>query len=238
MSDSFRIEYRFEFPDGEKKDFRIDLDRSNLLMPVAEIDPLPSWATIDFETCSVCKLDPEKHPACPIALNMVSLVDAFQDFFSYEEVSVTVTIEERSYHKETSLQFGLSSLVGIIMVSSGCPTMELLKPNVRFHLPFSSLEEMAYRSFTMYLLGQFYRQRKGLSTNWTFEDFEEIFNQVGEVNRAFSARLLAASKKDANINALVNLHCLGEMTPRVVPEILDEMEKYFTAYTEPANASS
>jgi len=180
----------------------------------------------------VCKLDQEKHPACPIALNMVNLVEEFHDFLSYEEVVVTVTTEERSYRKETDLQTGLSPLLGIIMVSSGCPTMELLKPNVRFHLPFASLEEMAYRSVTMYLLGQFYRQRKGLKASWTFAEFEEIFNQVGEVNRAFSERLQSASKKDASINALVNLYCLGEMAPRAIPNILDEMEKYFTAYMD------
>lgn len=231
MSDCFSIEYCFEFSPELKKSFKISLDRSNLLVPPAQIKSPPPWAAIDFHKCSLCQLDSKKHPHCPIALNMVNLVEEFQECLSYDEVIVTVTTEERTYRKETDLQMGLSPLLGIIMVSSGCPTMELLKPNVRFHLPFASLEEMAYRSITMYLLGQFYKQRKGLEANWTFEDFAGIFDQVGEVNRAFSARLLSASKKDASINALVNLHCLGEMTPRAIPDMLDEMEKYFTAYT-------
>ena len=232
MSDCLCIEYCFEFSPEVKKSFSLSLDRSNLLMPTSAIESPPSWAALDFHTCPVCKLDPKQHPVCPVALNMVNLVEEFQDFLSYAEVTVTVTTDERSYQKKTDLQQGLSPLLGIIMVSSGCPTMELLKPNVRFHLPFATLEEMAYRSVTMYLLGQFYKQRKGLTANWSFEEFEEIFSQVGEVNRAFSERLLAASKKDASINALVNLYCLGEMTPRIIPDMLDEMEKYFSAYAD------
>ena len=230
MGNSFSIEYCFEFSANSKKTFKIILDRSNLLMPAAEIGSPPAWAALDFHRCSVCELDPKQHPTCPVALNLVPLVEEFQEYLSYEEVVVTVTTEERSYQKKADLQTGLSPLLGIVMVSSGCPTMELLKPNVRFHLPFASPEEMAYRSFTMYLLGQFYKQRKGKNVNWSFEAFKDIFSQITELNSAFSERLLAASKKDASINALVNLHCMGQMAPAIIPNILDEMEKYFSAY--------
>ena len=82
----------------------------------------------------------------------------------------------------------------------------------------------------MYLLGQFYRQRRGDEVDLSFEGFKAIFQQVGDLNRAFSERIHAASQKDASINALVNLYCMGEMTPAAIPGILDEMEKYFTAY--------
>ena len=230
MSDSLQIQYHFEFSPELEKTFTLSLDRSTLQVPPAEIESPPEWTALEFNRCSICKLDAQVHSECPVALNLVGLVESFKDFVSYDEVTVTVTTEERSYSKKCDLQTGLSPMLGIIMVASGCPTMDLLKPNVRFHLPFTSLEEMAYRSFTMYLLGQFYRQRQGKDVDWSFEGFSHIFDQVTELNSAFSERLLAAAKKDASINALVNLCCMGQMTPTAIPSILDEMEQYFSAY--------
>ncbi|PLX98811.1 MAG: hypothetical protein C0623_11195 [Desulfuromonas sp.] len=230
MSESLTIDYCYEFSADSKKKFRISLDRTNLLMPPAAVESPPAWTDLDFHKCPSCTLDQNQFPQCPVAINLVSLVEEFQECLSYDGVTVTVTTEERVYTKECDVQMGLSPLLGIIMVSSGCPTMELLKPNVRFHLPFATLEEMAYRSFTMYLLGQFYKQRNGGEVDWSFDGFKKIFKQVGDLNRAFSARLQAASQKDASLNALVNLYCMGEMTPGAIPGILDEMEKYFAAY--------
>jgi hypothetical protein len=230
MADSFKIEYLFEFSPDLKKSFTLILDRSNLQIPPADVASPPEWTALDFNRCPICKLDSQSHPECPVALNLVALVETFKDFVSYDEVTVTVTTEERSFSKKCDLQTGLSPMLGIIMVASGCPTMDLLKPNVRFHLPFTSLEEMAYRSFTMYLLGQYYRQRQGKGVDWSFDGFRDIFDQVTTLNSAFSERLLAAAKKDASINALVSLCCMGQMTPGVIPDILNEMEQYFSAY--------
>jgi len=230
MADSFQIDYHFEFTPALSRSFSISLDRSNLQVSPADVTTPPAWTALDFNCCPACRLDPQKYSECPVALNLVEVVETFKDFVSYDEVTVTVTTAERTYSKKCDLQTGLSPLLGIIMVASGCPTMDLLKPNVRFHLPFTSLEEMAYRSFTMYLLGQYYRQRQGKEVDWSFAGFSSIFDQVTELNSAFSERLLIAAKKDASINALVNLCCMGQMSPGVIPGILDEMEPYFSAY--------
>jgi hypothetical protein len=77
---------------------------------------------------------------CPVVLNLAGIVEVFRDYFSYESVKVTVTMRERVSWKTTSLQEGLTSLLGLIIVTSGCPVMEHLKPMARFHLPFSTLE--------------------------------------------------------------------------------------------------
>ena len=76
---------------------------------------------------------------------------------SHEMVTVTVRTDERTFTKETMIQHGLSPLVGIIMTTGGCPIMEHLKPMVRFHLPFASLEETIFRMVSMYLMVQYYR---------------------------------------------------------------------------------
>lgn len=61
--------------------------------------------------------------------------------------------EERTYSKDTLLQQGLASLLGIVMTTSGCPVLEPLKPMVRFHLPFATLTETVYRMVSMCLVG-------------------------------------------------------------------------------------
>lgn len=71
---------------------------------------------------------------CPIAARVVDLVESFRDSVSYEEVTVTVETAERSFRSRTSLQKGLSGILGIYMVSSGCPVVNKLRPMVATHL--------------------------------------------------------------------------------------------------------
>jgi len=235
MSDGYQIDYRFDFPGGESKTMEFCLDRATLrIAPFALAEP-PEWTRLDFHRCPVCRLSPEADGVCPVAANMAQAVEEFKEYLSFDEVTVTVTTEERSFVKQTPLQFGLSPMLGIIMVSSGCPTMEQLKPNVRFHLPFASLEETVYRSITMYLLGLFYRQQRGEQVDWSLAGLEQLYLEVGEVNSAFAERLRVAARTDANINALVNLHCLGEMVSPSIETILEQMEGYFAELTAAKN---
>jgi hypothetical protein len=50
------------------------------------------------------------------------------------------------------------------------------------------------------------------------------------VNRDFANRLRDAAKKDANINALVNLDCFAAMVPLVAEDTLKALKPYFSAY--------
>ena len=232
MDAGFQIDYRFDFATGESRSFSFCLDRATLRMAPAELAAPPEWAVMSFHQCPVCRLDPVEHPYCPIALNMAQIVEEFKEYLSFDEVTVTVTTEERTYVKQTPVQFGLSPMLGIIMVSSGCPSMETLKPMVRFHLPFASLEETVYRGISTYLISQLYRQRRGETVDWSLDGLPRLYAEVGEVNSAFAERLRAAARKDANINALVNLHCMGEMAPPSAESVLNSMENYFSALTD------
>ena len=60
------------------------------------------------------------------------------------------------------VQMGVSSLLGVIMTTSGCPIMAQLKPMVRFHLPFASLEETIFRMVSMHLVAQYLRHQDGV----------------------------------------------------------------------------
>ncbi len=230
MESCLEIHYRYYFRDGRGEEFAVLLDTDTLTWIGEKPFNPPHWTKLEHEQCTNCPFTPEKTPYCPIAINMFHIVERFKEFFSYEDVDVTVTTEERIYRKQTSLQQGLSSLIGIIMVSSGCPRMEKLKPMVRFHLPFASLEETVYRTVAMYLVSQYYLNKSGVSPDLELTGLEELYGAVGEVNTCFANRLREAAKKDANLNALVNLHCFAEMVPLSAEEMLEQIKGHFSAF--------
>ena len=156
MENPIQISYSFKFSEGANKIFNILLDRQTLAFSSAIRSDPPLWAKLNHNKCSNCSLDERSNKHCPVALNLADIAEEFKDFFAYENVSVTVTTEDRTYSKDTTIQQGLSALIGIIMTTSGCPVMERLKPMVRFHLPFASLTETIFRMVSMYLMAQYF----------------------------------------------------------------------------------
>jgi hypothetical protein len=185
---------------------------------------------LNHKKCGNCSLDESKHTYCPIALNFANIAEPFKDMLSHEMVTVTVRTDERTFSKQLMIQHGLSPLVGIIMTTSGCPVMEYLKPMVRFHLPFASLDETVFRMVCMYLMVQYYRNQDGKPAEWNIDGLMQAYAQVSIVNRDFAVRLRDAAKKDANINALVNLDCFAAMMPFAAEETLKNLKPYFGAY--------
>jgi len=230
MENTLNISYLFTFGHDKVKEFTVRLNRKNLALVREREDAPPAWAALDSHRCDNCPLDAAKTRHCPVALNMAGIVSEFADFFSYETVHVNVTTQERTYSKATTLQEGLSSLIGIIMVTSGCPVMEKLKPMVRFHLPFASIEETVFRMVSMYLVAQYFRKMEGRLADWDLEGLKKIYDDVGRVNMSFAARLKDAAVNDANVNALVNLDVFAKMVPLTAEEMLAEIREYFAAY--------
>lgn len=230
MAETFSIRYQFAFAEHAATSFTVHLDRETFDLVRRPVSFPPDWTVLGNQQCGHCPFDVATTPHCPIALNLAGIVEHFQDYFSYQTVVCTVTTEERDYVRETSLQQALSALIGIVMVTSGCPRMARLKPNVRFHLPFATLEETVYRTLSMYLVSRYLLHRRGQSVDFDLKGLEEIYADVGTVNTCFAKRLLQSAKKDANLNALVNLHCFAEMVPLSADEVLDDMAGAFAAF--------
>jgi hypothetical protein len=230
MSDNLSIVYTFTFSNNQNKQFDLTLDRSTLSLKKTRAGAPPHWTLLHQHQCKICPLKAGSINCCPVAINMADIVEEFKEYLSHEHVHVTVTTEARTYSKETTLQEGLSALKGIIMVTSGCPVMEPLKPMVRFHLPFATMEETVFRMFATYLVAQYYRRHKGMTSDDSLEGLEKIYADVAGVNKCFANRLQEAARKDANINALVNLDCFAEMVPLSAEDLLAEIEPDFAAY--------
>ena len=223
-----KIRYVFSLQEkGEKKVFEVNLDPQTLDI-VQENKLTPDWTQLGFYKCNVCPLDSARHPHCPVAVNIASVAETFANIVSCERAEVTVETEERRVCKETQIADGLYSLLGIYMASSGCPMLEKLKPMVRFHLPFASIDETAYRAVTMYLAAQYFRMKKGLKPDWELTGLTHIYEGVRDVNICFTERLRNASKQDSMLNSIVNLDMFAIMLS--VPTLSNDLEYLFAPY--------
>jgi hypothetical protein len=229
MTDYFKIVYAYRFDDGSTIKFDLLLDPETLALVPEKNDDLPEWSLLGYCQCSICPLDERIHPRCPVAANFSGIVEKFKDFTSHDRVAVACIVEERTYSKSTTVQMGVSPLLGIIMTTSGCPIMEQLKPMVRFHLPFASLEETIFRMVSMHLVTQYLRHQSGKSSEWSLDGLTKIYAQVGKVNKDFADRMVGASRSDVNVNALVNLDAFAKMVPLAADKMLKKISPYFSA---------
>jgi len=224
-------QYIFKFDNGTERQFVITIDELTLNMIPAQRENLPDWTHLAFCRCSNCPIDPEYNKYCPVAANLVELIEFFNNFVSIEDVETVVITDERTYMKRASVQSGLSSLMGIIMATSGCPILDRLKPMVRFHLPFASSLDTAYRVMSMYLMAQFFLEKKGAEPDWSMKNLSKIYGEVEIVNKCFAKRVKENTKEDASINALVILHSFASYVKFILDKkLLSEIEVLFEDY--------
>ena len=225
------IEYRFRFAQGADKVFLVQLQQPGLGLVLSPAASLTEWTRLEHCQCPNCPLQPSETPHCPAARGLAELIDAFRDCLSTEPAEITVAVEAREYRKRASVQYGVSALMGLLMATSGCPIMDKLRPMVHVHLPFATIEETMFRSASMYLLAQFFRCQRGQEPDWDLSRLLDIFQDVGEVNQAFSRRLVSINPKDASLNALANLDCFAMVTSFAInKDKLKELESLFHAY--------
>ena len=212
-----------------RKEFEVQLD-PDTLRTIIPTDPKPDWARLEYHQCGNCPLDPAREPYCPAAVRIAPLVAAFSDSLSHQEAEVVVTTDERTISKRTTVQEGLTSLMGIHLVSSGCPILAHLRPMVRFHLPFASIEETIYRMASMYLMAQYFKMNKGMETDWEIRDLANLYAEIQKVNADLSLRMQNAAQKDASLNALVHLDIFAMMLNEGLWEKVGELERLFEPY--------
>jgi hypothetical protein len=228
MSGPLRIRYRFDLPDGSQKtlDFNFDPVRFRMINPPPQSPPF--WTELKFNRCANCPLAETEHTHCPAALQMAAALEPLNSLNSFDTVGVTVMQPERSIHAETSAQQAMSSVLGLIMATAGCPWTDRLRPMARFHLPFASEAETVYRTVSMYLLarelGTAGPARPG------FDALEELYRNLHIVNRDMSRRLGAATNTDPARNAMALLDSYTTLLPAALESSLDELEPLFDGW--------
>jgi len=229
----FKIDYNFTFKDGSEQTFNIRLNNETLQLEEDIQKPYPEWANLDFHKCPHCPLDSKTTQHCPIALNLTNIIEFFKKIQSIERVDVKVITEQRSYTKsDVDIQKPIGALIGIYMVSSGCPIMDKLRPMVRFHLPFANPDETTYRALSMYLMAQFFVYKQKGEPDWDMKNLGKIYDDVKKVNIAFCERLRELKIDDASLNAIVILDCFAQSVSYSIEfeEMLNEIKNLFRAY--------
>jgi hypothetical protein len=226
--------YTIRLEDGSQMRFAVTLDGETLsLLPPPATSPAPEWTRLAFHQCPNCPLRPETHERCPVAANLVPVIEAFRDRRSFEPVEVSVESQHRTYARKAGLQTAISPLLGLHMVTSGCPVMDRLRPLVETHLPFMSRRETQYRMLSLHLMSQFFAERRGEPVEVGLDRLRETMEAVHEVNVAFCNRLRAITEKDASINAIVILSTLGDFPDeRLVEQDLERLERLSREYYE------
>ncbi len=224
------ISYIFDLDDDRQEIFELRLDNQNMELIHNPSDEVPEWTDLKFHQCPHCPLNNEVRPNCPVALNLSSVIKRFEQVNSYDEITLKIITEERTVFEKTTAQRGISSLLGLLFATSGCPHTDFMKPMARFHLPLSSEEETIYRATGMYLLAQYYLEKEGESRDQDFEGLKQIYNNLHIINRSIADRIRSATAADSSTNAVVLLDMLTHLMPIAIEEQLDELKYLFTAY--------
>ena len=119
--ETINIRYLFKLPDNQQEVIDIHLHPETLDLMNAIPEKLPDWTKLDFHQCPNCPLTPETRQHCPIAVHFVKLLGIFESLLSYDTIHVDIITPQRVITKETSAQKGVSSLMGLLMATSGCP---------------------------------------------------------------------------------------------------------------------
>ena len=233
ISDELEYTYTFIFPDGQQKVLSIKVDKATLGIIRKDRSHYPEWAKLSKFKCPHCPLSEEKYDYCPLAMNLVDIIEQFRDLPSFQNAEILVETQQRSYSKKTSLQAGVSSLLGILMVSSGCPIMGKLKPMLHFHLPFASLEETQFRALSFYLLSQYIVWKRGAEPDWEMNNLVNIYEEIRELNHSVSKKIVNLEEMDTSINSLVILNNFADYVTFTIDEkMIEELEFYLRGFLD------
>jgi hypothetical protein len=229
--DVLEFKYCFTLPDGSEETWNVQLDKSKINLLGDPSKHLPSWTKLDFHQCPNCPLGLDTHPNCPLSVSLVDLVTQFDRVLSYDKIHLKVITEERVIFQETTAQKGISSLMGLLMATSGCPVTSFFRPMARFHLPLASDEETIYRATSMYLLAQYFIKKEEGNADFDMIGLKKHYENIDIVNANIALRLRSAVKTDSMINALVLLDSYAKgFSSFSIDDSLEEIRYLFAPY--------
>lgn len=172
------FKYIFIPPDGRqfRMDIQLDSQSLNLIDNCPEV--LPEWAALEFYQCPHCPLSVATHTHCPLAANLVNIIEHLDILRSYNKIRVKVVMESRTVTQDTTIQRGISSLMGLVIATSDCPHTTFFKPMARFHLPLADQEETIWRVTSMYLLGQYFLKNEGKPADFGLKGLTKIYDNM------------------------------------------------------------
>ena len=228
--DPIVIQYSFRLPDNSSEDFKLELNPHNLELTDNIPQSLPIWTALDFHQCPHCPLKVVTDPYCPLAANIVNIVQRFDGLISYDKIRVDVITQERRITQHTTAQKGISSMMGLVIATCGCPHTAFFKAMGRFHLPLANSEETIFRATAIYLLAQYFLKMEGRHADFEFRGLTKIYNNMQIVNVAIANRLRSTSMSDSLINAIVILDNFAKSLPYAIEKSLKNFRPLFLPF--------
>lgn len=195
------IQYRFDV-ENQPLEYNVDVDREFDFS--CKRPDVPEWTKLKHKQCPNCPLTVKDCEYCPAAVDLARVVTDFQGLPAVKQAAVSVVTPEREYYKQTSLEEGLRSLMGLIMATSDCPILHQLKPNARNHLPFATQDDFIIRSTALYLLRQYFNYREGKRPDWELQGLISLNMELQTLNQALWERMKDACAGDSNLKALLS----------------------------------
>lgn len=224
------IKYYFLLENGTQKSFAFQFEPFNTELPENISKKIPSWTRLDFYQCSNCPYTNMDRIYCPLAVNLVDIIKRFDGLLSYEKVYLKVVTEERDVSRYTTVQHGMSSLMGLAIAASGCPHTSFFAPMAHFHMPLASVQETVFRAVTSYLLSQYFLKQDGQWADFDLEGLTDIYKNLQVVNIATANRLRSATESDSTVNAIILLDTFAQALPIVMETALEEIKKMYAPY--------
>ncbi len=223
------IHYHFATQNGEEFSFDIPVSSHvNESQDKLETVEKAPWTKLDFHRCDGCTYNTTDY--CPVAVKLQKPAKVFSQLMSHDKALVTVTTPERNYSKNTDIQEGLASMLGLIMATSDCPTTRAFFPAAWFHLPFASFEETLFRITSVWMLKQFFSPTQEKNYPQVMSAIKKQCQNTHEVNIGIFRRLKEAeiTSKDAPFNAVAILNAFAALMPISLDDKLDEFSMLFS----------
>lgn len=208
-------------------DQTIELDDEEYEHPAPEGE-IPQWCELEFKKCPNCTLNGIWHKHCPLAVRLIPFVK-LPALKSYDEVTAEVELENKTITCDTTAQEAFSSLLGLVMATSGCPHTRFFKPMAWYHQPFCTPEETMYRACTTYLFSYAMHKRTDAAV-MKFDDLKMIYKNIHMINVHIASRIKNYSDTDSAINAIVLLDLITKDLPIAVDEDLSELKQLFNTH--------
>jgi hypothetical protein len=221
--DDVAIRYRFDLAAGNRVEIALAFDRRSFTLRLAPAESEAEWTRLGVNQCRHCPLSAAQDPFCPFARALSRFIPRFDAHVSYESAAVEVITERRTVVAHGALQEGMSSLVGLVGATCGCPHLAYFRPMAHFHLPFASERETLFRVFSIHLLEQFMRGADPPS----LAGLRERYEAASLVNRGMADRIRGAFAKDSIVNAFIILDTFAQAAPYVIDGRLEELRHIF-----------
>lgn len=226
---SSNLIYIINLPEEEPLEYRFTFDGERYVLDKESEQP-PPWTELEFKQCKHCPYQEGSAPKyCPAAYQLSLIVNDVDHLVSFDRVDVKVISPQRTIQQETSVQEVMSSLLGLLLASSGCPHTEFLLPMARFHLPFASSEETLWRACGSFLLAQHFRAEEHAPQE-LLEDILRRYEHLETINVSLVKRLKSQVNSDACPNAIVLLDNYAKHFPHYLDKSIERLKPLYSAF--------